>query len=167
MSIDLLLESIKNKIADTQLSVETSEVGRVIDIADGIARVSGISSCQASEMLVFSNGVYGIALNLEADSLGVIVVGEYKDIKEGDEVKRTGKILEVPVGNGFLGRIVNSLGEPVDGKGAIKAEAFYKTEKIAPGVITREKVSQPLQTGGRLKSREISRYATACFDKSS
>lgn len=147
MSIDLLLESIKKKIDDTQLSVETSEVGRVVDIADGIARVSGISSCQSSEMLQFSNGTYGIALNLEADSLGVIIVGEYRDIKEGDEVKRTGKILEVPVGDAFLGRTVNALGEPVDGKGAIKATAFYKTEKIAPGVITREKVSQPLQTG--------------------
>jgi F-type H+-transporting ATPase subunit alpha len=147
MSIDLLLESIKKKIEDAHIDIETSEVGHVIDIADGIARVGGLSNCEASEMLQFPNGIYGIALNLEADSLGVIIVGEYRNIKEGDEVKRTGKILEVPVGDAFLGRTVNALGEPVDGKGAIKASAFYKTEKIAPGVITREPVTQPLQTG--------------------
>lgn len=147
MSIDLVLEGIKKKIDETNLGVEVSEVGRVIEIADGIARVSGISSCQSSEMLQFQNGTYGIALNLEHDSLGVIIVGNYLDIKEGDEVKRTGKILEVPVGDEFLGRIVDSLGEPLDGKGAIKATSHYKIEKIAPGVMTRERVNQPLQTG--------------------
>jgi F-type H+-transporting ATPase subunit alpha len=147
MSIDLVLEGIKKKIDETGLSVEVSEVGRVIEIADGIAKVSGISSCQSSEMLQFQNGTYGIALNLEQDSLGVIIVGDYLGIKEGDEVKRTGKILEVPVGDKFLGRIVDSLGVPLDGKGAIKSDAHYKIEKIAPGVMTRQAVTQPLQTG--------------------
>jgi F-type H+-transporting ATPase subunit alpha len=151
MSIDLLLQNIKRKIEDAHLDIETSEVGHVLDIADGIARVSGLSGCQSSEMLMFSTQdsqvVAGIALNLEADSLGVVILGDYQSIKEGDTVTRTGKILEMPVGQAFLGRVVNALGAPVDGKGTVKEKTFYKTEKIAPGVITREPVSQPLQTG--------------------
>ncbi len=147
MSIDLLLQSIEKKIQNAELSVHVEEIGRVLDVGDGIARVSGLSNCQSSEMLEFPGKIFGIALNLESDAVGVIIIGDFKKIKEGDEVRRTGRILEVPVGENFLGRVVDALGAPVDGKGAIKEKAFYKTEKIAPGVMTREPVSQALQTG--------------------
>ncbi len=147
MSIDILLESLQKKIENTELTVDVTEIGRVLDVGDGIARISGLSHCQSSEMLEFSHGIFGIALNLEADTVGAIVIGDYKKIKEGDEVKRTGKILQVPVGPAFLGRVIDALGNPVDGKGEISHTGFNITEKVAPGVMTREPVSQPLQTG--------------------
>lgn len=142
-----MLKSIENKIAAAGLSVDIEEIGRVMEIGDGIARLSGLSKCQSSEMLVFPNGEIGIALNIESDSVGAIIIGDYKGIKEGHEVRRTGKILQVPVGEQFLGRVIDALGKPLDGKGSIAAESSYPMEKIAPGVMSREPVTVPLQTG--------------------
>ncbi len=147
MSTDTLLSSLQKKIENSSLRVDVEEIGRVLDVGDGIARVSGLSHCQSSEMLEFPGKIFGIALNLEEDSVGVIIIGDFKKIKEGDEVKRTGKILQIPVGDAFLGRVIDALGNPIDGKGAIAHTDFRTTEKIAPGVMSREPVSQPLQTG--------------------
>ncbi len=147
MSTNTLLTSLQKKIENTRLTVAVEEVGRVLDVGDGIARVSGLSHCQSSEMLEFPGNIFGIALNLEEDSVGVIIIGDFKKIKEGDEVKRTGKILQIPVGDALLGRVIDALGNPVDGKGSIAHTDYRTTEKVAPGVMTREPVSQPLQTG--------------------
>ena len=147
---DFIVEQLKEQIAGFKAGVKHETVGRVIEIGDGIARVEGISEAMMSEMLEFktaSGPVYGLALNLEEDRVGAIILGDYLGIKEGDEVKCLNKILEVPVGNGIIGRVVNPLGEPLDGKGEIQADKFYPVEKIAPGVITRESVRQPVQTG--------------------
>jgi len=147
---DFIVEQLKEQIADFKVAVKHETVGRVIEIGDGIARVEGISEVMMSEMLEFkaaSGSVYGLALNLEEDRVGAIILGDYLGIKEGDEVKCLNKILEVPVGNGIIGRVVNPLGAPLDGKGEIQADKFYPVEKIAPGVITRESVKQPVQTG--------------------
>jgi len=156
-SKDYIIEQLKKQIADFKSEVATEKVGKVMEIGDGIARVSGLSNCMASEMLQFSNGVYGVALNLEEDRIGAMILGEYTDIKEGDEVKSTGKILSVPVSEKLIGRVVNPLGMPIDGKEEISAQGgsasggktltFYPIEKIAPGVIARESVNQPVQTG--------------------
>ena len=156
-SKDYIIEQLKKQIADFKSEVATEKVGKVMEIGDGIARVSGLSNCMASEMLQFSNGVYGVALNLEEDRIGAMILGEYTDIKEGDEVKSTGKILSVPVSEKLIGRVVNPLGMPIDGKEEISAQGgsasggktltFYTIEKIATGVIARESVNQPVQTG--------------------
>ncbi len=144
---DYIVAALKKEISSWQEESKLEEIGRVISVADGVARVSGLSETAASEMLVFRNGVFGVALNLEEDSLGVVILGDYEDIKEGEEVRRTKKILEVPVGDALIGRVVSPLGEPLDGKGEVKTKIFYPVEKIAPGVITRESVRVPLQTG--------------------
>ncbi|MDD4271647.1 MAG: F0F1 ATP synthase subunit alpha [Patescibacteria group bacterium] len=147
---DFIVEQLKEQIAGFKAEVKHETVGRVIEIGDGIARIEGISEVMMSEMLEFKSAagsVYGMALNLEEDRVGAIILGDYLGIKEGDEVKCLNRILEVPVGNGVIGRVVNPLGVPLDGKGEIQADKFYPVEKIAPGVITREKVKQPVQTG--------------------
>jgi len=147
---DFIVEQLKEQIAGFKAGVKHETVGRVIEIGDGIARIEGISEAMMSEMLEFrasGGSVYGMALNLEEDRVGAIILGDYLGIKEGDEVKCLNKILEVPVGSGIIGRVVNPLGQPLDGKGEIKADKFYPVEKIAPGVITRESVEQPVQTG--------------------
>jgi len=147
---DFIVEQLKEQITNFKAGVKHETVGRVIEIGDGIARIEGISGAMMSEMLEFkaaSGSVYGMALNLEEDRVGAIILGDYLGIKEGDEVKCLNKILEVPVGEGIVGRVVNPLGEPLDGKGEIKADKFYPVEKIAPGVITRESVREPVQTG--------------------
>ena len=122
-------------------------IGTVLEVGDGVARVAGLSEVMASEMVEFDNGTLGVALNLEESEVGVMVMGEMGDIHEGMQVKATGRILSVPVGEGVVGRVVNALGQPIDGKGELKSEKFYPVEKIAPGVITRQSVHQPLQTG--------------------
>ena len=142
-----ILENLKNEITAFKKKEGGEAIGTVVEIGDGIARVSGLSNIKASEMVKFPGGETGVALNLEEDTVGIIVLDDYKNIKEGDEVKATGKILEVPVGDAFIGRVVNSLAEAIDGRGAIKASATYPVEKVAPGVITRQSVDQPLQTG--------------------
>ncbi|MFA5052266.1 MAG: F0F1 ATP synthase subunit alpha [Patescibacteria group bacterium] len=144
---DYIVGELKKQIADYKSSMTHATVGIVEEIGDGIARLSGLSNAMSSEMLEFSEGLYGVALNLDEDSVGAIILGDYTSIKEGDQVKSTGKVLQVPVGKNLVGRVVNSLGQPLDGKGDIKAEAFYPVEKIAPRVITRESVKTPLQTG--------------------
>ncbi len=140
-------ELIKNKIQSLDIGAETRTQGTVVSLTDGICRVHGLADVMQGEMLEFPGGSYGMALNLERDSVGAVVLGEYEHISEGDTVKTTGRILEVPVGPELLGRVVNSLGQPIDGKGPINAKLTDKIEKVAPGVIWRKSVSQPVQTG--------------------
>ena len=138
---------IQEKIADYDNKVESKAEGTIISLYDGVARVQGLRQAMLGEMIAFPGGVYGLALNLERDSVGVVILGEYDHLSEGDKVTCTGKILEVPVGRELLGRVVNALGQPIDGKGDIKTIATSPIEKIAPGVIERQSVDQPLQTG--------------------
>ena len=144
---DYVIEILKKQISDFSEHVAVDKVGRVIEVGDGIAKVSGLSDAMASEMLDFGNGNFGVALNLEEDMVGAIILGDWLKIKEGDVVKSTGRILEVPVGDNLIGRVVNPLGEAIDGKGKIESKEFYPVEKIAPGVITRKSVHEPVQTG--------------------
>ena len=138
---------IRDQIGSQAIDVDVSEVGSVVVVGDGIARVHGVENTMAGEMLEFPHGVFGIALNLEEDSVGTVLLGEYHVIKEGDPVKRTGRIISVPVGEELVGRVVNSLGQPVDGKGPIATQQFSPIERIAPGVVARQPVREPLQTG--------------------
>jgi len=140
-------ELIKSKIQNLQVSAEKRTEGTVISVTDGICRVHGLTDVMQGEMLEFPGNVFGLALNLERDSVGSVVLGAYEQISEGDTVKSTGRILEVPVGPELIGRVVNSLGQPIDGKGPINAKASDPIEKVAPGVIWRKSVSQPVQTG--------------------
>ena len=140
-------ELIKERIKNFESAAEARDVGTVIAVTDGITRIHGLGAAQYGEMLEFPGDTFGLALNLEQDSVGAVVLGDYKHITEGDTVKTTGRILEVPVGEALLGRVVNSLGEPIDGRGPIKATQTSPIEKVAPGVITRKSVSQPVQTG--------------------
>ena len=138
---------IRDQIGSYAVDVDVAEVGQVISIGDGIARVHGVERAMAGEMLEFPHGVFGIALNLEEDSVGVVLLGDYVEIKEGDTVKRTGRIISVPVGEELLGRVVNALGQPIDGKGPIATRQFAPIERLAPGVVDRNPVKEPLQTG--------------------
>jgi len=138
---------IRDQISGYTVEVNVAEVGSVISIGDGIARVHGIERAMAGEMLEFTHGVFGIALNLEEQSVGAVLLGDFKAIKEGDVVKRTGRIISVPVGEEMLGRVVNALGQPIDGKGPIQTKQFLPIERIAPGVVDRQPVKEPLQTG--------------------
>jgi F-type H+-transporting ATPase subunit alpha len=138
---------IREQIGSYAVEVDVAEVGTVIAIGDGIARLHGVERAMAGEMLEFPHGVFGIALNLEEDSVGSVLLGDFKEIKEGDTVKRTGRIISVPVGEEMLGRVVNALGQPVDGKGPIQAKQYLPIERLAPGVVDRRPVKEPLQTG--------------------
>ena len=138
---------IKDKIKKLDIDAQSHNEGTVVSLTDGIARIYGITEALQGEMLEFPNNIYGLALNLERDSVGAVILGDYKSISEGDVVKCTGKILEVPVGDALLGRVVNSLGEPIDNAGPIKSNHTSPIEKIAPGVIERKSVDQPVQTG--------------------
>ena len=138
---------IREQIGSFAVDVDVAEVGSIISIGDGIARVHGVENAMAGEMLEFPHGVYGIALNLEEESVGAVLLGEFKEIKEGDPVKRTGRIISVPVGEELLGRVVNALGQPIDGKGPIASKQFSPIERLAPGVVDRQPVKEPLQTG--------------------
>ncbi len=157
---DFIVEQLKKQIEGFKNEVSTEKVGKVIEVGDGIARISGLSDLMASEMVEFQitneheagnannhESIFGVALNLEEDRIGAMILGDYTGIKEGDEVKATGKVLSIPVSDKMIGRVINPLGIPVDGKGDIVAEKFYPVEKIAPGVITRKSVHQPVQTG--------------------
>ncbi|HRY82807.1 MAG TPA: F0F1 ATP synthase subunit alpha [Candidatus Moranbacteria bacterium] len=147
MNKNHIIDQLKKQIENFEAKTQTEKVGTVIEIGDGVAKISGLSDCMASEMLEFSGGIYGVALNLEEGQIGAMILGNYENIKEGDTVKSTGKILSIPVGESMIGRVVNPLGEPIDGKGDIKTEKNYPIEKIASGVISRESVNQPVQTG--------------------
>jgi len=142
-----LLQEIEAQIAGVKTSVARQNVGAVREISDGVAKIEGLTDAMLNEMLDFGGGVIGIALNLEETEVGAIILGDYLGVREGAEVKTTGKLLSVPVGKGLLGRVVDTLGQPVDGKGPIKETAFYPVEKIAPGIVKRKSVSQPVQTG--------------------
>src|SRR3954451_20122958 len=142
-----LLQEIEAQISGIKTAVTRQNVGIVREIGDGVAKIEGLTDAMLNEMLDFGNGVIGLALNLEETEVGAIILGDYTGVREGQEVRTTGKLLQVPVGKGLLGRVVNSLGQPVDGKGPIKSDVNYPVEKIAPGIIKRKSVSQPLQTG--------------------
>ncbi len=138
---------IREHIGNYAVDVDVAEVGSVISVGDGIARLHGVERAMAGEMLEFPHGVFGIALNLEEDSVGAVLLGHSTDIKEGDTVKRTGRIISVPVGDAMVGRVVNALGQPIDGKGPIATKEFQPIERLAPGVVDRMPVKEPLQTG--------------------
>src|SRR2546428_150480 len=142
-----LLQEIEAQIAGVKKAAVKQNVGIVREIGDGVAKIEGLTDAMLNEMIDFGNGVIGLALNLEETEVGAIILGEYASVKEGQEVRTTGKLLQVPAGKALLGRVVNSLGLPVDGKGPIKSETTYPVEKIAPGIIKRRSVSQPVQTG--------------------
>ncbi|MBI3881443.1 MAG: F0F1 ATP synthase subunit alpha, partial [Verrucomicrobia bacterium] len=142
-----LLQEIEAQIAGVKTSVAKQNVGTVRECSDGVAKIEGLTDAMLNEMLDFGNGIIGIALNLEETEVGAIILGDFTPVREGGEVRTTGKLLSVPVGKGLLGRVVDTLGRPVDGKGPIKETAFYPVEKIAPGIVKRKSVSQPLQTG--------------------
>lgn len=147
MSTNHIVENLKKEIENFSAQLKVEKVGKVLELFDGIAKVSGLSDIKSSEMVTFPNGETGVALNLEEDTVGIIIFGDFSKIKEGDEVKATGKILEVPISDAILGRVVSAIGAPIDGKGAIKANKTYPIEKVASGVITRLKVSEPMATG--------------------
>ncbi|MFA5174893.1 MAG: F0F1 ATP synthase subunit alpha [Patescibacteria group bacterium] len=147
MSVNSIVEELRKNIAAFEKQTETEEIGSVVEVGDNIARVGGLTKCQANEMLEFPGGTFGVALNLEEETVGVVLLGESRHIKEGDTVKRTGRILSVPVGENLIGRVVNPLGQTIDGGAEIHSEKFYPIEKIAAGVMKRERVSQPMQTG--------------------
>ena len=142
-----LVKEIEAEIAEARTATARQTVGVIREIGDGVAKVEGLDDVMLNEMLDFGNGITGLALNLEETEVGVIVLGDYTQLQEGDEVRATGKLLQVPVGMGLLGRVVNTLGEPLDGKGPIQSTTSYPVEKLAPGVIKRRPISQPVQTG--------------------
>src|SRR3989344_1289002 len=151
MSNSTIVENLRKEIDSFSSQVRAEKVGHVVEVFDGIAKVSGLSDVKSSEMVIFPNGETGVALNLDEETGGADILDDFSKIKEGDEVKATGKILEIPVSDNLMGRVINSLGVPVDGKGAIKAGKdgmqTYPIEKVAPGVITRLGVSEPVSTG--------------------
>lgn len=138
---------IKEQIKRYASELEVSDVGTVIQVADGIARVHGLENAMQGELLEFPGEVYGMVLNLEEDNVGAVLLGSQKNINEGDTVKTTGRVVEVPVGDAMMGRVVNALGQPIDGKGPIQTDKYRKIERVASGVITRKSVDTPLQTG--------------------
>src|SRR3989454_3269616 len=144
---DEITKIIREQIEEYRAGVDVSEVGNVISVGDGIARVYGLEKAMAGELLEFPHGVMGLALNLEESQVGVVLLGEYTEIREGDQVKRTGRIMEVPVGEALVGRVVNALAQPIDGKGPISTEKSSPIERLAPGVVDRQPVKEPLQTG--------------------
>ena len=138
---------IRSQIKNYENKLEVSETGIVILVGDGIAKASGLEKCMAGELVEFPNGAYGMAQNLEEETVSIVILGDDNGIKEGDTVKRTGKVVSVPVGKNLIGRVVNALGEPIDGKGPIEAEGFRPIESPAEGIIQRKPVNVPLQTG--------------------
>ena len=144
---DEITQLIRQQIENYESKIAVDEVGTVITLGDGIARVHGLDKVMAGELLSFPHDVAGIAMNLEEDQVGVVLLGDYTEIKEGDEVKRTGRIMSVPVGDAMIGRVVNSLGQPIDDKGPIATDKFIALERIAPGVIDRQPVREPMATG--------------------
>src|SRR5919198_6468410 len=142
-----LLEEIEAQIEGVKSAPQKVNVGTVREIGDGVAKIEGLTDCMANEMIDFGQGVFGLALNLEETEVGCVILGDFSRVREGQEVRTTGRLLSVPVGVGLLGRVVDALGQPLDGKGPIKSDTLYPVEKIAPGIIKRRSVSQPVQTG--------------------
>ena len=147
LRLDDITAQIRQQIESFEAPIEYADVGTVLSVGDGIARVTGLTNVMSTELLEFPGGVLGMALNLETDQVGVVIMGDYEHIEEGDTVKSTGRIASVPVGEALIGRVVNAIGDPVDGKGPIQNDGFYPVEKIAPGVIERANVDTPVQTG--------------------
>src|SRR3954471_4906177 len=144
---DEISKIIREQIGSFAVDVDVAEVGSIISLGDGIARVHGVENAMAGEMLEFPKGVFGIALNLEEESVGAVLLGEYREIKEGDLVKRTGRIISVPVGDEMLGRVVNALGQPIAGRAPTETKQLAPTGRTAPGVVDRQPVKEPMQTG--------------------
>src|SRR6476620_9580136 len=144
---DEISSIIRQQIEKFDTAVTVAEVGTVVKVGDGIAEVYGLEKVMAGELLEFGGGAFGLALNLEEDQVGVVLLGDYQKIKEGDTVKRTKRIVEVPVGDAMIGRVVNALGQPVDDKGPVFCEHANPLERIAPGIVDRQPVKEPLQTG--------------------
>ena len=142
-----IVEQIENEIAGFQAGAVKSNTGRIVAIADGVAKLEGLSGAMYNEMIDFGQGVFGIALNLEEDEVGCVILGDYSKLKEGDEASTTGRLLSVPVGMGLLGRVVDAIGNPIDGKGPINSNESYPVDQVAPGIIPRKSVDQPMQTG--------------------
>lgn len=147
MNNQSIIDALKNKIENFSFEVKIEKIGHVLEVFDGIAKVSGLSDVKSSEMVTFAGGEIGVVLNLEEDNVGVIILGDFSKIKEGDEVRSTSRILEIGVSDKQIGRVLNALGNPIDGKGDIQVEKTYPIERVAPGVVTRQSVDQPLQTG--------------------
>src|SRR5712672_3634414 len=144
---DEITQLIRQQIENYESKVAVDEVGTVITLGDGIARVHGLEKVMAGELIQFPHDVAGIAMNLEEDQVGAVLLGDFAEIKEGDEVRRTKRIMSVPVGEALLGRVVNALGVPIDGKGPILTTQFNPIERLAPGVVARQPVKEPMQTG--------------------
>ena len=144
---DEITSIIKSEIQGFDAGADVSGVGTIVEVGDGIAQVFGLSGALAQELLDFGNGIMGMAFNLEEETVGALILGDYTSLKEGDQVKTTGRIVEVPVGDALIGRVVNPLGEPIDGKGPIETKSTRPIERIAPGVIVRQPVDTPVQTG--------------------
>src|SRR5580693_3031238 len=144
---DEITSILRQQIENYEQTVAVEQVGSVISVGDGIARVHGLDRCMAGEMLLFPHDVFGIALNLEEDQVGTVLLGDYTEIREGDTVKRSNRIMSVPVGDALIGRVVNPLGQPLDGKGPVQTDQRNPLERIAPGVVARQPVREPLQTG--------------------
>src|SRR5262249_4952794 len=144
---DEITSILRQEIENYEGVVDVSETGSVISVGDGIARIHGLEKVMAGELIEFPHDVAGIAMNLEEDQVGAVLLGEYTEIKEGDEVRRTGRIMSVPVGEGLIGRVVNALGQPIDGKGLIQTTEYNPVERLAPGVVARQPVKEPMQTG--------------------
>ncbi len=147
LGADEITKLLREEIENYDRAVNVSEVGSVMSLGDGIARIHGLEKVMSGEMIEFPHGVFGIAMNLEEDQVGSVLLGEYTQIREGDDVKRTGKIMSVPVGDELIGRVVDALGRPIDGKGPINTSHTSPIERIAPGVVDRQPVRQPMQTG--------------------
>ncbi|HVP51131.1 MAG TPA: F0F1 ATP synthase subunit alpha, partial [Terriglobales bacterium] len=144
---DEITQIIREQIENYESKIEVDEVGTVITLGDGIARIYGLDKVMSGELIEFPHDVAGIAMNLEEDQVGAVLLGDYTEIKEGDEVRRTRRIMSVPVGEALIGRVVNALGQPIDGKGPINTTQFNPVERIAPGVVARQPVKEPMQTG--------------------
>src|SRR5580765_4187064 len=142
-----ILQELETEIAGLKTSTTKSNTGIVREAGDGVAKIEGLSDCMLNEMIEFPGGLYGLALNLEEAEVGCFLLGDFPQVTEGTEVRTTGRLLQVPVGMGLLGRVVNTLGEPIDDKGPIQSDTTYPVENIAPGIIKRKGVSQPVQTG--------------------
>src|SRR5258708_23715802 len=146
INADEITELLRQQIENYQQGIQVDEVGTVITLGDGIARLHGLDKVMAGELLEFPHGVAGLAMNLEEDQVGSVLLGDYTEIKEGDTVKRTGRIMSVPVGDAMIGRVVNALGQPIDDKGPINSDKYLPVERLAPGVIDRQSVREPMAT---------------------
>src|SRR5436305_6245553 len=144
---DEITSILRQEIENYERAIDVSEIGSVISVGDGIARIHGLEKVMAGELIEFPHNVAGIAMNLEEDQVGAVLLGDFAEIKEGDEVRRTKRIMSVPVGEALIGRVVNALGEPIDGKGPILTKQFNAVERMAPGVVARQPVKEPMQTG--------------------